>query len=148
MGLGKQPLQKPQKIWNIDNTENKAGLITHHVNLDVQTQNIHRMLCFLITNIGQEDIVLGYPWLSTFKPQFNWTSAVINKKALPVVIRSVHQQEHRLLPDFLLVPSRKAVQVAQVHKSNIGLLFNINFNNINLFALITKYKKRINLLHR
>src|SRR6266702_4393659 len=38
----------------------------------------------------------------------------------------VHQQEHRLLPGFLLVPSRKAVQVAQVHKSNIGLLFNIN----------------------
>ena len=26
----------------------------------------------------------------------------------------VYQQEHRLLPDFLLVPSRKAVQVAQV----------------------------------
>src|SRR6266702_7776459 len=44
-----------------------------------------------------------------------------------------HQQEHRLLPGFLLVPSRKAVQVAQVHKSNIGLLFNINFNNIYLF---------------
>ena len=41
-----------------------------------------------------------------------------------------HQQEHRLLPDFLLVPSRKAVQVAQVHKSNIGLLFNIDFNNL------------------
>src|SRR6266702_5967525 len=39
----------------------------------------------------------------------------------------LHQQEHRLLPDFLLVPSRKAVQVAQVHKSNVGLLFNINF---------------------
>src|SRR6266702_7855862 len=44
-----------------------------------------------------------------------------------------HQQEHRLLPDSLLVPSRKVVQVAQVHKSNVGLLFNINFNNINLF---------------
>ena len=41
-----------------------------------------------------------------------------------------HQQEHRLLPGFLLVPSRKA---AQVHKSNIELLFNIDFNNINLF---------------
>ncbi len=44
-----------------------------------------------------------------------------------------HQQEHSLLPGFLLVPSRKAVQVAQVHKLNIGLLFNIHFNNINLF---------------
>jgi len=49
------------------------------------------------------------------------------------ILHPVHQQEHRFLPDFLLVPSRKAVQVAQVHKSNVGLLFNINFNNINLF---------------
>src|SRR6266702_6367976 len=54
-------------------------------------------------------------------------------RKLPTITKSPHQQEHRLLPDFLLVPSRKAVQVAQVHKSNVGLLFNINFNNINLF---------------
>jgi len=39
-----------------------------------------------------EDIVLGYPWLSTFEPQFNWTSAVINEKALLVVVRSVNPQ--------------------------------------------------------
>ncbi len=52
----------------------------------------------------------------------------------PIVVTPMaHQQEHSLLPGFLLVPSRKAVQVAQVHKSNIGLLFNIHFNNIYLF---------------
>ncbi len=28
MGLGTRPLLKPKKIWNIDNTENKDGLIT------------------------------------------------------------------------------------------------------------------------
>ncbi len=41
---------------------------------------------FLVTNIGQEDIVLGYPWLSTFEPQFDWTHAVIREDALPVVL--------------------------------------------------------------
>ena len=56
-----------------------------------------------------------------------------NQPVIKLVAKRHHQQEHRLLPDFLLVPSRKAVQVAQVHKSNVGLLFNINFNNINLF---------------
>ncbi len=63
MKLGKQPLQKPWKIWNIDNMENKDGLIMHYVDLDVQTQNIHRTLQFLIANIENKDIVLGYPWL-------------------------------------------------------------------------------------
>ena len=47
-------------------------------------------MLFLITNIGNKDIVLRYPWLSTFKPQFDWTHAVIHEKALPIVIQSVN----------------------------------------------------------
>ncbi len=90
MKLGTRPLQKPRKIWNIDNTENKDGLITHYIDLSVQTKNICRDMHFLVTNIGHEDIVLGYPWLSTFEPQFNWTHAVIHEEALPVVIRSIN----------------------------------------------------------
>ncbi len=37
MGLGKRPLEKPRRIWNIDNTKNKDGSITHYVDLQVQT---------------------------------------------------------------------------------------------------------------
>ncbi len=62
----------------------------HYVDLNVQTKNICRDIRFLITNIGSEDIVLGYPWLSTFEPQFDWTHAVINEQALPIVIQSVN----------------------------------------------------------
>ena len=68
MGLGLVPLDKPRKIWNIDNTENKAGSITHFTDLDVQTKGIHRPLRFLVTDIGNENIVLGYPWLATYEP--------------------------------------------------------------------------------
>jgi len=35
-------------------------------------------------------VLLGYPWLSTFEPQFNWASAVIDENALPIIIRSVN----------------------------------------------------------
>jgi len=90
MGLGKRPLDKPRKIWNIDNTENKDGLITHYVDLNVQTHGIHRNMRFLITNIGQEDVVLGYPWLAAYKPQFSWKYATINETTLPVVLRSIN----------------------------------------------------------
>ncbi len=62
MKLGTRPLQKAHKIWNIDNTENKDGLITHYVNLNVQTKNVCRDMRFLITNIGNEDVVLRYLW--------------------------------------------------------------------------------------
>ena len=45
---------------------------------------------FLVTNIGHEEIVLGYPWLSTFEPQFDWTHVVIHEEALLIVIWSVN----------------------------------------------------------
>jgi len=92
MKLGTPPLQKLRKIWNIDNTENKAGLITHYIDLNVETKHTCRDMQFLVTNIGNEDIVLGYPWLSAFEPQFDWTNTVINEQALPIVIRSVNPQ--------------------------------------------------------
>src|SRR6266581_8796490 len=90
MKLGKRPLQKPRKIWNIDNMANQAGSITHYVDLNVQTNGFKRTIRLLITNIGSEDIVLGYPWMAAFKPQFTWGSGVINEKALPIIIRSVN----------------------------------------------------------
>ncbi len=43
---------------------------------------------FLITDLGIEDVILGYPWLSTFEPQFSWKDGAIDTTLLPVVIRS------------------------------------------------------------
>src|SRR6266702_4134938 len=51
MKLGKRPLQKPWKIWNIDNTANQAGDITHYTTLDIQTGGTRKTIQFLITNI-------------------------------------------------------------------------------------------------
>src|SRR5882757_3029854 len=76
MGLGLTPLDRPCKIWNIDNMENKAGSITHFTDLDVQTKGKRQVLCFLITDIGNENIIMCYPWLATYKPTINWREAV------------------------------------------------------------------------
>ncbi len=69
---------------------NQARLITHYVDLQIQTSGINKIIQFLITNIGHEDIVLGYPWMAAFKPQFTWKSGTINEKVLPIIIRSVN----------------------------------------------------------
>ena len=90
MKLGRRPLQRPHKIWNINNTANQAGSITHYVDLNIQTNGIWKTIWFLITNIGNEDIVLGYPWMVAFKPQFTWKNGVISEKALPIIIWSVN----------------------------------------------------------
>jgi hypothetical protein len=90
MGLRMKELSTPRKIFNIDNTTNKSGKITHYLDLDICTKGIHKEMHFLITDIGSEDILLGYPWLASFEPKFSWRHAVIDERALPVIISSVN----------------------------------------------------------
>jgi hypothetical protein len=42
MGLGLQELPTPKKIFNIDNTSNKSGMITHFLDLNVRTNGINK----------------------------------------------------------------------------------------------------------
>ena len=46
-------------------------------------------------DIGNEDILLGYPWLATFKPKFGWKDAIIKTRALPIIISSTHPVDSR-----------------------------------------------------
>ena len=90
LGLTMTPLEKPKRIYNIDNTSNKSGSITHSLELKVTTKGIDKIMRFLITDIGNEDILLGYPWLATFEPKFRWKDTIIETKALPIIISSTH----------------------------------------------------------
>jgi hypothetical protein len=42
MGLGLWELPNLKKIFNINNTTNKSGMITHFLDLDVCTNGIHK----------------------------------------------------------------------------------------------------------
>ena len=44
MGVGIKALNRPKKIWNIDNTENIVGSITHYTDLKVQTKGVHKVM--------------------------------------------------------------------------------------------------------
>ena len=90
LGLTMTLLERPKWIYNIDNTSNKLGSITHSLELKVTTKGIEKVMRFLVTDIGNEDILLGYPWLATFKPKFGWKDAVIKTWALPIIISSTH----------------------------------------------------------
>jgi hypothetical protein len=98
MGLGLQKLPNPKKIYNIDNTSNRSGMITHYLDLNVCTCGIHKEMRFLVTDIGHEEILLGYPWLATFEPKFNWRSAVIDEQVLPIIISSINPWKPQTQP--------------------------------------------------
>ena len=68
--------------------ENKAGCIMHYMMLDVQTKGQHIDMKFLITDVGNEDMVLRYPWLATYKTKVSWRNATLRNDVLPVIIWS------------------------------------------------------------
>ena len=95
MQVGQQAFNKPKKIFNIDNTENKSGSITHFMDLKVRIKGEVRDMCFLIADIGSEDLLLGYTWLATFEPGFKWKPTIMDHKAFPVIISSTLPSPHK-----------------------------------------------------
>ena len=53
---------------------------------------------FLVTDLGGEDLILGYPWLSTFEPKFRWRDASIDTSFLPIIIQSVDWRKSQIKP--------------------------------------------------
>src|SRR6201996_4418356 len=101
MGIKPKALERPRKIWNTDSTENKEGMITHYLDLEVETKGIHKDMRFYITNIGKEDIFLGYLWLVAYEFCFKWKDTTIGEEALPVVIRSINPTIPQLQPTIV-----------------------------------------------
>ena len=83
MGIKTRLLDTPKRIYNIDDTTNKAGHITQYVILRVNVKGNDKEMRFLVTNIGKEDILFGYPWLAAYEPQFDWKKGTINQAHLP-----------------------------------------------------------------
>ena len=45
---------------------------------------------FLVTDLGHEDLILGYPWLATFEPKFSWADGTIEVENLPMIVKSLN----------------------------------------------------------
>ena len=57
-------LVTPRKIVNVDGTPNAKGEIRYYVDLDMSHGAAKVRLRFFLTDIGDRDIILGYPWFA------------------------------------------------------------------------------------
>jgi hypothetical protein len=77
-GLELEPLDKPIKVYNVDGTLNKRGTIRQYVDLNVE---IHGKICkerFLVTGLGKQKIILGFPWLKKMNPIIDWQKGTLD----------------------------------------------------------------------
>ncbi len=87
------PLSTPLRIWNVDGTHNQDGEITHFTDLQIRTGADTKLLRFLLTNLGKDKVILGYPWLTAFEPIIHWKDATLDKAFQPIIISSLKPQE-------------------------------------------------------
>ena len=102
--LGTSLLNKPKKLCNVDDTQNKAGNVTRYVDLCVTTNQKERQMRFLVSNFGRESLILGYLWLAAFKPCFKWKEGALDTQNLPITCQSIrltkgpdHQEEQQAI---------------------------------------------------
>jgi hypothetical protein len=81
-------LHKPRPLFNIDGTKNRKGDITRYTDLQVQTGSKHRTMRFFLTDLGNQQLILGYPWFAAMQPQIDWARGWLEYAHLPVVLRT------------------------------------------------------------
>ena len=65
-------LDKLLQALNVDRTRNKQGTITSFVELTVKINGRQMDLWLLVTGLGKQKIILGFPWLHKQNPDINW----------------------------------------------------------------------------
>jgi len=62
----------------VDGTDNKAGQILEAVDLTVNNNGEQALHAFYVAEIGQDDFILGYPFLKASNPEIDWRNSRID----------------------------------------------------------------------
>src|SRR5260370_31382514 len=81
-------MDEPQKLLNVDGTENKGGELRYYTNLQVQTGTNHTTLHFYLTELGEQKAIMGYPWFAAAQPKIDWKHGWIDHAQLPIILRA------------------------------------------------------------
>jgi hypothetical protein len=97
-------LERPRKVINVDSTPNAKGEIQHYVDLELKQGDLKRTLRFFLTDIGDRDIILGYPWFAAIQPNIDWARGWIATEQLPVILKTMDAGRARFVPRQRNVP--------------------------------------------
>lgn len=72
-----EKLRKPMQVFNADASQNSDGTIQYKVPLYFRIGRKVMFQNFYITNIGDDDLVLGMTWLQRYDPMVSWVDKKI-----------------------------------------------------------------------
>ena len=96
LGLPTQKLNRPVTARNVDGTVNKAGTITSYVDLPLKVDGRTVTTQLLITELGSQRIILGFPWLREHNPDINWQTGEFKWRPFrPLKVKRYHEEPMR-----------------------------------------------------
>ena len=88
--LSTQTLPRPLPVWNVNGTMNEGGSIREVVDLLFSFQRHKERATFLVSSLGNSQIIVGLPWLKLHNPDIDWVKQTINMTCCP------HSCGHRI----------------------------------------------------
>jgi hypothetical protein len=70
-------LKSPIKVKNVDGTYNKNGAITERCLIPFRINNRIMTKWFYVTALGDQNLILGLPWLEKHNPIIDWTEKTL-----------------------------------------------------------------------
>src|SRR6266508_3471682 len=65
-------LWKEVVVMNVDGTKNQDSSIREYVTANLEVKGRQKDTQFLVTALGMQKVILGYPWLVEANPKINW----------------------------------------------------------------------------
>ncbi|GLB45579.1 putative zinc ion binding [Lyophyllum shimeji] len=82
-GITTRTLSRPIPVKNVDGTANAAGAITEVVDLVLQYNGHSEHVVFAVTDLGEQDMILGYTWLKEHNPEIDWAAGTVSMSRCP-----------------------------------------------------------------
>ena len=117
-------LRYPRPLFNVDGSTNKQGDLKYYTDVSMRTGTATKKMRFFLSDLGNHNVILGYPWFAAFQPKVEWAKGWIDTSQLPLVItapdalkmkpmpRPTFALNSRSSPDLETNPPIYAVQVS------------------------------------
>jgi hypothetical protein len=111
--LTTKKLSKPIPVHNVDGTPNEAGPIAEVAELDLSYEGHTERAIFAITALGDQNVILGLPWLREHNPEVDWVTGEVKMSRCPLrchTCRVKDREERRV----------RRIEVRRIRRCRIG----------------------------
>jgi hypothetical protein len=103
-------------VYNVNGTLNKKGDILFYTDLEVRTGQKYTNIRFFLTDLGPQQLILGYPWFAAVQPRIDWARGWIDYEQLPVVIKTPNAHRAICLNRIVTTQPRRNTPLTQIRR--------------------------------